>query len=222
MSGGRLSPLQRRLVVLLAAVTPPWTLTGGAALAGFYSGHRGTRDLDLRWPDLRDLKEASRAVREQLQAADLSGDVLQSSPTFERLRVTDGTEIVLIDLVADPVASIEPPVELRLDGALVRVDTLHEILVNKFCALLGRMELRDLEDARELLNAGGDFERMLTDAPRKDGGFSPMMLAWILKGMPAARLAEAADWEPAECEAIERFKLALIDRLATAAAPEQG
>lgn len=220
MNGGKLTPLQRRLVVLLADVTPPWILTGGAALGGFYTCHRGTRDLDLRWPDVHDLEDASRAVREHLAKAGVAYDVVQSSPTFERLRITGDAEVVLIDLVADPVRSIEPPAIIGLDGAQIRLDTEHEILVNKFCALLGRMELRDLQDVRELLQGGGNFEQALRDAPLKDGGFSPLMLSWILKGMPAGRLATSAGWSPADAEAIEQYKLALIDRLADAAASE--
>jgi hypothetical protein len=30
-----------------AGLQPPWTLTGGGALAGFHTKHRETRDLDL-------------------------------------------------------------------------------------------------------------------------------------------------------------------------------
>ncbi len=44
---GRLSALQERVLILLAEIAPPWTLTGGAALAGFHTMHRETRDLDL-------------------------------------------------------------------------------------------------------------------------------------------------------------------------------
>ena len=32
MPSARLTPLQERVLVLLAEVTPPWTLTGGGAL----------------------------------------------------------------------------------------------------------------------------------------------------------------------------------------------
>lgn len=222
MSGGSLSPLQRRLVVLLAEVVPPWILTGGAALAGFYTHHRRTRDLDLRWPALANLEQASRAIRDQLEAAALAYDTIQSSPMFARLRVAADGEVVLVDLVADPIMSIEAPDEQWLDGVLIRLDSRHEILVNKLCALLGRMELRDLQDVRELLQHGGEFERALRNAPAKDGGFSPLMLAWTLKGMPAARLAAEAGWDRNACEAIEQFKLTLIDRLAAAAAPARG
>jgi hypothetical protein len=220
MSGGRLTPLQVRLIELLADITPPWILTGGAALAGFYTGHRPTRDLDLRWPGPADLVEVSRAVAERLQSAHLTFDVLQSSPAFERLRVIDGDDVALIDLVADPVSSIEEPSRLTLGTVRVLVDTPHEILVNKLCALLGRMEVRDLVDVRELLTTGGQLERALLEAPRKDGGFSPLTLAWILRGMPVDRLAEAAGWRPNDAQELEQFKLALIDRLLTAAAPQ--
>jgi hypothetical protein len=36
MSGDRLTALQWRILVVLAGIEPGWTLTGGAALAGFY------------------------------------------------------------------------------------------------------------------------------------------------------------------------------------------
>ena len=34
-------------MIALSGLQPAWTLTGGAALAGFYTKHRETRDLDL-------------------------------------------------------------------------------------------------------------------------------------------------------------------------------
>lgn len=43
----RLSPLQARILSLVAGFSPPWRLTGGGALVGFHLGHRTTRDLDL-------------------------------------------------------------------------------------------------------------------------------------------------------------------------------
>jgi hypothetical protein len=44
---GKLSALQQRILVVLSPLRPSWTLTGGAALAGFHTKHRETRDLDL-------------------------------------------------------------------------------------------------------------------------------------------------------------------------------
>jgi hypothetical protein len=43
----RLSRLQRRVMVTLAALKPQGVVTGGAALVGFYLGHRATRNVNL-------------------------------------------------------------------------------------------------------------------------------------------------------------------------------
>ena len=37
----------------------------------------------------------------------------------------------------------------------------------------------------------------MLEAPRKDGGFSPPSLAWVLKDLPVARLAESASYDSA-------------------------
>jgi hypothetical protein len=42
-----LSPFQRALLEAFFRRSPAFYLTGGAALAGFYLGHRRTEDLDL-------------------------------------------------------------------------------------------------------------------------------------------------------------------------------
>lgn len=171
-SGGSLTPLQVRLIAILADVSPSWILTGGAALVGVHSAHRSTRDLDLRWPGHVDVRRASQEV-----------------------------EVV------------------EIGRSSVLVDGRHEILTSKLCALLGRTELRDLEDVHALLLAGGELERALADAPRKDGGFSPLTLAWVLRGMPVGRLAGAAGWSRDAAEAIERFRDKLVDRLLELAVP---
>jgi hypothetical protein len=124
-----------------------------------------------------------------------------------------------VDLVADPVATIEPPMSATIDGATIEVDTPHEILVNKLCALLGRTELRDLVDVRALLDAGGDFLRGLADAPRKDGGFSPLTLAWLLQGFDVRTLCIEGGLGEVETAGLEEFRQELITRLTEAARP---
>ena len=47
MPPSKLSPLQEQVLIVLSGLQPAWTLTGGAALAGFHTKHRETRDLDL-------------------------------------------------------------------------------------------------------------------------------------------------------------------------------
>jgi len=103
--------------------------------------------------------------------------------------------------------------ELQKEIRRSLVDTLHEILVNKLCVFLSRVELRDLRDVQELLRRGGDLERALADAPRKDSGFSPLMLAWLLREFPIRTLAKVDDYPEPECTDLERFRDDLVRRL---------
>jgi len=80
MSVGLLTELQVRVLRTLTTVTPAWTLTGGAALAGFYTAHRTTRDLDLFWQGLDALGSLPSKVEDTLRAAGFAVDVLQAAP----------------------------------------------------------------------------------------------------------------------------------------------
>ena len=163
MSGGKLSALQLRVLELLSALAPPWTLSGGGALAGFHLKHRTTRDLDLFWHGLQQLESLPEEVRSR------------------------------------------PP---------------HEILVNKLNALLSRSELRDLEDVRALLAAGGDLEKALADASKKDGGFSPLTLSWVLTELRPASLAQVAGVDPEKAQELETFRDLLVERILELSSPE--
>lgn len=189
----RLTPLQVRALALLADMDPPWTLTGGGALAGFHLCHRSTRDLDLFWHGVWSLGRSGEEVVRRLVAAGLEVHAEQASPGFRRLRVSDGAEVLLVDLVADPVPVIEQPESREVSGAHILVDTRHEILVNKLTTLLSRSEVRDLEDVKALIETGGDLERAIRDAPMKDGGFSGPTLAWLLGQLPLAQLQARAE-----------------------------
>jgi len=209
-----------RVLSLLAGIDPPWTLTGGGALAGFHLGHRCTRDLDLFWHGQSALETRGDEVLGRLRDSGLQVDLVQGSEAFQRLRVVDGEEVLIVDLVAEPVPTVEEPAEVQLASVSILVDTPHEILVNKMCALLQRSELRDLQDVQELLSRGGDLARALGDCPIKDGGFSPLTLAWVLRGLPVETMGTVAGWEPQEVEAMAGFRDELVRRVASAAAPE--
>ncbi len=222
MPRSRLSALQEKVLVVLAGIEPRWTLTGGGALAAIHLGHRTTRDLDLFWHGRTELGSLRSEVTRILERAGIGVEATQTAPAFERLRVSEGTESVLLDLVAEAVPTVEAPQEVALGSARILVDTPHEILVNKLCTLLARKELRDLRDVHELLRQGGDLERALADAPRKDGGFSPLMVAWILRGISLRDMAPVGALSPEELAEIERFRDELVARLTRAASPEVG
>lgn len=220
---GRLGPLQERILRVLASVTPRWTLSGGGALAGVHTLHRATRDLDLFWQQLRAFDREPENVRQQLESAGLEVDVRQRTLGFCRFVVTDAADSTIVDLVADPVALAEPPMEITLGEDRILVDTPHQILVNKLCALLGRSELRDIQDVEVLLSTGGNLRRAIEDAARQDGGFSPLTLAYSLGQLPLAKLAAVLGWGDAAISALQTFRDGLVDRvLATALADGQG
>ena len=132
---GRLSALQETILGVLGRLDPPPVVTGGAALAGFYTRHRTTRDVDAFWRDRAVLGDVSRAVIGALETQGLSVSVLQRTPAFARLRVARGEEVCLLDLVAEPVTTLEPPVIHVVRGVDVAANSPYDILVAKLCTL---------------------------------------------------------------------------------------
>jgi hypothetical protein len=151
----------------------------------------------------------------------LQVEILQGEPSFARLRVTRARETVMVDLIAEPVAPVESPASIDVGGVFILVATPHDSLVDKLCALLGRSELRDLEDVRVLIESGGDLKRALDDAPRKDGAFSPLTLAWVLRNLDISRLAQASDWDGEAAARLETYRDRLVDEITALAAPRE-
>ena len=219
MTFGRLTPLQTRLLEVLSGLRPQWVLGGGAALAAVHTKHRPTRDLDLFWPRIAVLGEIADSTERCIKQACLSAEWIQREPSFARLRVSEGEEVVVLDLVAEPREFLVAATQLMIGKAQILVENPHEILVDKLCSLLGRSEIRDLEDVRVLLEAGGELERALRDAPRKDAGFSPLTLAWVLRGMDVAALADLSAWDPDSVTRLIPFRDSLVRRITDLAEP---
>jgi hypothetical protein len=142
------------------------------------------------------------------------------TPLQESARGSRGDRSALVDLVADPVPLAEAPMAVTVGGASFLVDTAHQILVNKLCAVMGRSEPRDLEDIKALLESGGDLQRALRDCPQQDAGFSPLTLAWAVRSLPLGRLTAALGWSAERREALERFRDAFVDRVVQHARPD--
>ena len=215
MSVGKadLDGLQRRILEVLADFVPRWTLVGGAALVGFHLHHRTTRDLDLFWRGMDALGHIGRECEHRLRAHGLEAAVLQEGATFVRLRVGDGATTTIVDLVADPSSAIEAPDRFQVGPATIDVSAVHDLLVDKLCALLSRSEIRDLIDLRALVDSGADLDRAIDDAPRRDAGFSPLHLTWTIKGLRVDVLGRAAALSDADVEALGRFRDDVVTRL---------
>jgi len=91
----------------------------------------------------------------------------------------------------------------------ILVDSAQEILTNKVTALLSRAEVRDLLDVMALVESGADLEQALADAPEKDGGFSPMTLAWVLGQFPLRAAASLGF----DAQRLGAFRDRLVERL---------
>jgi hypothetical protein len=146
-------------------------------------------------------------------------DALQAAPAFQRLRVSDGRDVCLVDLVAEPVPALEVSRAFDVEWERIEVDSAHEILVNKLCTLLHRSEPRDLVDVEALLASGGELGRALAEAPSKDGGFSPLTLAWILRDLRVEAAALALGFDADRTRALLAFRERLAVEVARLAEP---
>jgi predicted nucleotidyltransferase component of viral defense system len=220
LSKGRLDELQTRVLETLAEVDPPFVLSGGAALAGIYLGHRTTRDLDLFWRNRARLGDLPEIVTQHLHGEGLTVATVQTTPAFVRLRVASEHSTVLVDLIAEAAEGIEPPRRRSVGSAEILVDSTRAILAEKLCALLERSEIRDLVDVQALLTSGESLELAVADAPRRDSGFSALTLAWVLRNFDVKALASSAGVRDAAVADLDAFRLTLVDRLIDAAKPE--
>ena len=186
-------------------------LTGGAALSGYYLGHRATQDVDLfTTEDI--LEDAERILTEV--ADELGGTIerVRTSPEFRRRLLRRGSEAVVVGLVRDRSPQIHSDKDIR--GA-VRVDTADEIFANKLCAILSRAEVRDLVDVMFLERAGLGLEEGLKNAARKDAGLTAGQLGYVLSqvslgddaSVPGATVAELRDYLANFVSKLARFTL---------------
>jgi hypothetical protein len=213
----RLTPLQVDLLEAFFAREQRFVLTGGAALAGFYFGHRETEDLDFFGTPGLDLQEAARTLEVACTACGAALESVQTFPDFRRYLARRAQETCIVDLVIDRVPMLDS--EKCMVGRL-RIDTTREIAANKICAILGRAQIKDLVDLKFLLASGIDLSAALADAARKDAGVDPATLAWVLDQItisPDARLPGETD--PRALDEFRRELVKTLQRLAFAHTP---
>jgi len=211
---GRLSELQVRVLTLLAREeASAWVLTGGAALVGFHTQHRVTRDLDITPVDRGALGDLPQRVERVLLTAGLRVDALSRESNHHQLRVSDDSETIVVDVVGGWTPAAEAPLRIALGDVAVNVDTPHELLVRKLMALFDRSEPRDLVDVEELLKAGGELRRAVSDAGRQFTGLTASTLARVVDALPLEKLAGVLNWTDQQLAEILRFRSELLARL---------
>jgi Nucleotidyl transferase AbiEii toxin, Type IV TA system len=174
-SNSKLSELQKKVLQAFFARERRFRLTGGAALAGFYLGHRVTDDLDLFTAEADAFATAKGTMEEVTSELGGSLIVRQDAPRFKRLIITAFASSLVIDLVHDTGSEL---LKREIDGIVV--DSPEEIVANKLTTLVGRAEERDIVDLYFLERAGYPALGGLALALEKDGGCTPATLAWLL------------------------------------------
>ncbi|MBX3202695.1 MAG: nucleotidyl transferase AbiEii/AbiGii toxin family protein [Labilithrix sp.] len=214
MGFSRLSPLQRAVLEAIFAREQELFLTGGAALAEFYLGHRTTDDLDLFTTSASAFERSRHVIAAVADDLGARLEIRQDAPGFRRYALARAGDTVIVDAVHErvPQGVGEKP---RI-GAII-VDPPEEILANKLTAVVGRMEERDLVDLLFLERAGYRIEDALSLALAKDGGCTPATLAWLLSEVQVPDgVALPGDVKPEELRA---FVSQLVVRLRRAALP---
>lgn len=210
----KLGALQQRFLQLFFTREKRFYLTGGAALAGFYLGHRETHDLDL-FTLVDAMDEGTHSVAAAAEAMEAKLESIQTSPDFRRFVLTLESEAIVIDLIRERVAQV---VANKPVMGIIVVDPPEEILANKLCALLGRAEIRDLVDVRALELAGYSIESALPAAALKDAGLTPGQLSWVL-----SQITLGEDLVPpggVSVEELRKYLDELIIRLSSLAFPK--
>lgn len=207
-----LTDLQTELLQRFFARRDEFFLTGGAALVGFYLGHRETHDLDL-FTAGQPLDEGERTLMEIASELGLVVEPVRRAPEFRRFLVRGG-EALVVDLVRDDAPQLS---DKQVVGD-VRIDSAEEILANKLCALLSRVEIRDLVDVMALQQHGLDPVAAVRAASKKDAGVTPSQLAWVLSSFPVPD-GEILPGNVSLGE-LRAFRDDLVRRLAAAAFPD--
>ena len=211
-----ITPLKHDFLQAFFAKEKRFFLTGGSALGLFYLEHRYSCDLDLfttetpEWPDVDGI---FRLCTREIGAV---ATILRDSPTFRRYQLHRKGESEIVDFVLAIDQQID---EIKTVFDPVRVDTLHEIFVNKITTLISRCELKDLVDLYFLEREGLRIEDHFEEAMQKDGGLDPAVISNILASLQVNELPDYLV-KPISLAALREYIEALRLRMAILAYPE--
>lgn len=186
-----LYPFQDGIQNILKELKLPFYLTGGTPLSRFYFKHRYSDDLDLFVNDDRNFGEYCNSIFKKLNDS-------QSSLNFtidkQRLKLSNNFMQVFIskgglDLKMDLVNDVAPHYgEFLFDEALGKIDSLRNILSNKFSALY-RFEPKDIADIWIICkNFRCNFNEIISEAKNKEAGVDPVSIFEILSSFPVDKL----------------------------------
>ena len=131
--------------------------------------------------------------------------------------MTRGTETEVIDFVIEKTPQID---KIKNQFGDMVVDTLNEIGVNKMCTLLSRSEIKDIIDLYYLEQAGFKIEDHIEDAKKKDGGFDPATISYLLSTVEISSVPQYLV-KPLKVAELKEFINNLRKRMAEISYPEK-
>jgi len=144
------SAVQREVLANLIAhpdIEKNFFLTGGTALSVFYLHHRLSDDLDLFSKDFPNLAEIAFWIKTRWPKESIK---IKEAAQFLSFLIND----VRVDFVIDPLSSDEERTRHSFEtGHYLLVDTINNIVSNKFCAVVSRTEPKDYIDLFMILTS---------------------------------------------------------------------
>ena len=166
--------IQRDVLASLVAnptIAESFFLTGGTALSVFYLHHRLSNDLDLFTLDSLDLSEIDFWIKKMWPRDSVK---IKGSPNFLSYLIKE----TKVDFAIDPLSNRENREKILFEnGHYLLVDTINNIVSNKFCTIVSRTEPKDFIDfyfiqklfpereIEQVYNNAGTKEAIFDDPP---------------------------------------------------------
>ena len=186
-----LYPFQDGILNILGELKLPFYLTGGTPLSRFYFKHRYSDDLDLFVNDDGSFGVYCTSIYQKLIDSQTKLNFLIDkqrlilSNNFMQLFISKDDFELKIDLVNDVAPHYG---EFLFDEALGKIDSLRNILSNKFSALY-RFEPKDIVDIWIICkNFKCNFKEIIIEAKNKEAGVDPVSIFEILSSFPVDKL----------------------------------
>lgn len=186
-----LYPFQDGILNILRELKLPFYLTGGTLLSRYYFNHRYSDDLDLfvnsdsNFENFVELFFKILNEREEKDSFIIDKQNVTKSNNYMQIFLSKETANLKIDLVNDVAAHYG---EFLFDNKLGKIDSLRNILSNKFSALF-RFEVKDVVDIWMICkNYKCNFREIIKEAKSKEVGVDPVAIFEILSTFPVDKL----------------------------------
>jgi hypothetical protein len=190
-------------------------LTGGSALGMFYLDHRKSYDLDLFSITDIDWHLLSNELQFICKKISAECTLITSASTFRRYSIVRNGDKEIVDFVREMTPQVCP--QKKAFGEVI-VDVPMEIAVNKWCALYGRSEIKDIIDLF-FLQKTVDIWNAYDKVYIKEGGMEPSMLSYLLSSVQIKELPGYLNVQ-VSIDEIKQFVGAIISFLNNKSFPE--